>query len=326
MMKGIKKSIKNIEIASIDYRDTTFIYTFPVKIEGIIESIKRVGLLNPILLFEYDNKYKIISGFKRVLACKLLCFDIIDAFVFESGSISELKAFMIAVYDNISIRELNIIEKSIILNKLKNYHNLKYNEIIRDFMPLIGLEPNKKLLEDYISLSKLDDDLKEHIVNREIPIKILSLIASISNDKLPLISELIIKLNLGANKIKELVNLIDEITERDKIDIERLRSDLNLDSIIKNERMTLSQKWERIVNSLRRKRFPMWSKIEKKLLRNISSLALPQNVNLSYPPYLEGDKFRIEMEFSTPDELKSVGKKLIDISKKEELSEIVKLI
>lgn len=325
-MNDIKKRLKNAEIDSIDCKDNTFIYTFPVKIEEITESIKRIGLLNPVLLFEYDNKYKIISGFKRVLACKLLCFDTISAFVFESDSISELNAFMIAVYDNISIRKLNIIEKSIILNKLKNYHSLKHNEIIKDFMPIIGLEQSEKLLKCYLSLSKIDDDLKEHIVNREVSIKTSSLIASVSKDKMPLISEIIIKLNLGTNKIKELVNLIDEITERDNIDIKKLRSDLNLDRVIKNERMTLSQKWEKIISLLREKRFPMWSKIEKKLLRNISSLSLPKNVNLSYPPYLEGDKLKIEIEFSSSDELKIIGQKLIDISKKEELSEIVKLI
>ena len=325
-MNDIKKSLKNTEIDSIDFKDTTFIYTFPVKIEEITESIKRIGLLNPVLLFEYDNKYKIISGFKRVLACKSLCFDSISSFVFESDSISELNAFKIAVYDNISIRKLNIIEKSIILNKLKNYHSLKHNEIIKDFMPIIGLEQSEKLLECYLSLSKIGNDLKEHIVNREVPIKTSSLIASVSKYKLPLISEIIIKFNLGTNKIKELVNLIDEITERDGIDIGELRSDLNLDRVIKNERMTLSQKWEKIISSLREKRFPMWSKIEKKLLRNISSLSLPKNVNLSYPPYLEGDKLRIEIEFSTSDELKIIGQRLIDISKKEELSEIVKLI
>ena len=325
-MNDIKKSLKNTEIDSIDCKNTTFICTFPVRIEEITESIKRIGLLNPVLLFEYDNKYKIISGFKRVLACKSLCFDAISAFVFESDSISELNAFMIAVYDNISIRKLNIIEKSIILNKLKNYHSLKHNEIIKDFMPIIGLEQSEKLLECYLSLSEIGDDLKEHIVNREVPIKTSSLIASVLKDKLQLISEIIIKFNLGTNKIKELVNLIDEITERDNIDIKKLRSDLNLDRVIKNERMTLSQKWEKIVSLLREKRFPMWSKIEKKLLRNISSLSLPKNVNLSYPPYLEGDKLRIEIEFSTSDELKIIGQKLIDISKKEKLSEIVKLI
>ena len=325
-MKDIEKSLKNIKINTIDFNDTTFVFTFPVKIEEMTESIKKIGLLNPVILFEYDNKYKIISGFKRVSVCKSLCFDTIPAFVLESGSISELRAFMIAVHDNISIRKLNTVEKSIVLNKLKNYHNLKRDEIINDIMPIIGLEQSEKLLECYLALSEIDNDLKEHIVKREIPIKTSSLIASVSKDKLPLISEIIIKLNLGTNKIKELIYLIDEITDRDNIDTGKLRSDLNLDKTIEDERMTLSQKWERIVSSLRGKRFPMWSKIEKKLLRNISSLSLPQNLNLSYPPYLEGYKLRIEVDFSTSGELQGIGQKLIDISKKKELSEIIKLI
>jgi len=95
---------------------------------------------------------------------------------------------------------------------------------------------------------------------------------------------------------------------------------------LNNERMTLSQKWEKIVRLLREKRFPMWNKIEKSLLKNISSLNLPPNMRFCYPAYLEGDKFKIEAEFSSSDELKEAADKLIDISKKEELTEIIKLI
>ena len=87
-MKDIEKSLKNIKIDAVDLKDTTFVYTFPVKIEEMTKSIKKIGLLNPVILFEYDNKYKIISGFKRVSSCKSLCFDTIPAFVFERDSIA----------------------------------------------------------------------------------------------------------------------------------------------------------------------------------------------------------------------------------------------
>ena len=320
------RKLERIDINYIDIKDYTFNFTFPVKIDEITESIKKVNLLNPVILFENNNKYRIISGLKRILAFKLLSLETIEAFVYGKGSISELEAFLIAVYDNTSIRRLNIIEKSVILNKLKMYHNLKDGEIIENYMSIIGLERSGKLLNDYLVLSKFNNDLKEYIVNRDIPIKTLSILALVSDEKLSLISEIIITLNLGSNKIKELVRLVDEIVERDNVDINSLREDLNIDAELNSERITLSQKWEKIVYSLRERRFPMWSKIEKSLVRNISSLNLPKNMRFGYPPYLEGDKFKIEAEFSSSDELKEAAHKLIDISKKEELTEIIKLI
>ncbi len=320
------KKLEKVDINSIDIKDNTFNFTFPVKINEITESIKKVNLLNSVILFENSGKYRIISGLKRVLAFRSLSLETIEAFVYRKDSISELEAFMIAVFDNKSIRRLNIVEKSVILNRLKMYHNLIDSEIIENYMPIIGLERSGKLLNDYLALSKFDNDLKECIVNRDIPIKILSLLASVSDEKLSLISMIITKLNLGSNKIKELVRLVDEIVEKDNVSINGLREDLNIDAELNSERITLSQKWEKIVCSLREKRFPMWSRIEKSLLRNVSSLNLPKNMRFSYPPYLEGDKFKIEVEFSSSDELKEIANKLIDISKKEELSEIIKLI
>ncbi|MFC1562796.1 ParB/RepB/Spo0J family partition protein [candidate division KSB1 bacterium] len=320
----MKKILRKVKIDSIDTNDLTFIYTFPVRIDEIIESIRKIHFLNPVILIEYDGKYRIISGLKRILACKSLSFDMIDAFVFESDSISELEAFLIAVYDNMSIRRLNIIEKSVILNKLRMYHNLKDSKIIDYYMPVIGLGKSRKLLNDYLLLSKFDDVLKEHIVHRDISIRVSSLLASVSEEKLSLISEVIIKFNLGGNKIKELLGLVDEIIERDDTNPRKLRSDLELEAVLKDERLTLSQKWDKIISSLRDKRFPMWSKLEKGLLQDISSLNLPRNIHFIYPPYLEGDKFRIEAEFSSTDELKEFGQKLIDVSKSKELSKIIK--
>ena len=66
----MKKILKKIKISSIDEEDKTFIYTFPVKIDELCESIRKVSLINPVILFEHNGKHKIISGLKRVLAVK----------------------------------------------------------------------------------------------------------------------------------------------------------------------------------------------------------------------------------------------------------------
>ncbi len=322
----MKRDIKIIEINSINYKDDTFLYSFPVKIERITESIKKVGLLNPIILFGCGDKYKIISGFKRFFAYKHLGYNDIDAFVFKSGSISDLEAFLISIYDNIEIRELNIIEKGNILSKLKKRFNLNDNEIIGEYMPVLQLEPSKKLLYDFINLCKLDDDLKEHLINRDVPIKVSSLLTSLSDENLKSMSEIITKLNLGANKIKELVAMIDEISKRDDIGIKKLLYDLKVIETLKNEKMTISQKWERIICILKEKRFPTWNDIEKKIIRNISSLNLPPNIHFKFPSYLEGNKYTFELEFSNSNELKNIGMKLIDISERKEFLELIELI
>lgn len=45
----------------------------------LAESIKAIGLINPITVAKYDDKYKLVAGFRRLSACRLLNYEQIQA-------------------------------------------------------------------------------------------------------------------------------------------------------------------------------------------------------------------------------------------------------
>ena len=193
-------------------------------------------------------------------------------------------------------------------------------------MPILKLEPNKKLYLNYISLINLDNNLLKHCIQRNISIKVLSLLVSIPPENLQFISNVVTSLHLGGNKIRELTAIVDEIVMRDSVSVDELDSEFGIDMILRDERMTNSQKWGKIISLLKERRYPEWTGIEKQLKHNIASLKLQKNMRFVYPQFLEGDRFTIEIDFLNEQELENAAKELAVISKKEALSETIKLI
>ncbi|MCL5019622.1 MAG: hypothetical protein M1426_03985 [Patescibacteria group bacterium] len=90
--------------------------------------------------------------------------------------------------------------------------------------------------------------------------------------------------------------------------------------------MSITQKWDHFYNYMYKIRFPGWSQIEDKLRKEIVKMELPDKIKLSYPEYLEGNELQFHIHFSSPEELKSVGEKIINISNSETIRSILQWI
>jgi len=124
------------------------------------QSIKRQGLITPIVVYQKDTKYMLIDGFKRVRACKnmgwksLSAVDIqadnhqAKAMVYlmnQTGSFSTIQEALLikelVEYDGLSQKEVSILldrHKSWVSRRLEMIRNLQ-DEVIDSF--LMGLIP-----------------------------------------------------------------------------------------------------------------------------------------------------------------------------------------
>lgn len=85
----------------------------------LAESIKEVGLLNPIKVRQLDNgRYKIIFGNRRFKACKLLSLEQIPAII--SDSESELDIYLEQLTENIQREGFTPIEEAQAFSRLLN--------------------------------------------------------------------------------------------------------------------------------------------------------------------------------------------------------------
>ena len=143
-------NFKNIDfdlIKKINFLDKTFINRLDDEktikkdenFTGLFESIKCIDLLTPVYLLEVDkNNYKIISGWRRLLALNELYKTEKDkifhnkAIILKNNTPLELLE-IISIDENIKRKDLSILELSYKLNKLSSTEGISIEDCLKKF-------------------------------------------------------------------------------------------------------------------------------------------------------------------------------------------------
>ena len=97
------------------------------KLQELSSSIKKHGLLQPIVVIKDDNNgYILVSGERRLRAHKLANIDTIKAIV---TNIKELELRELALIENIQRDDLNVIELAYSYAQLINEHSITHDEL-----------------------------------------------------------------------------------------------------------------------------------------------------------------------------------------------------
>jgi len=118
-------------------------------------SIKNIGIIQPITVRKIDNnKYQLISGERRLRACKEIGLKKIPAYVREANDQDSLE---MALVENIHRQDLDAIEIAISYQRLIEEINLTQDEL----SDKIG--KNRTTISNYLRLLKLDPIIQSGI-------------------------------------------------------------------------------------------------------------------------------------------------------------------
>ena len=294
----------------------------------MIQSIERISLVNPPILAQIRNgsKYRIVSGFKRILAAIHLNKKTIPALIHEDlGVEPQYELFLKSLYDNVSTRELNPIEKSIVITKLVVVFKISEDEIMEKFFPLLELGSNRKVLETYLRINDLEDNIKIAIVEDFISAEAAVQLLNYTHDDRQSMYELFCDLKLGKNRQKEFIRLLNDISLRDHIPIFGILHQETILTIVKNEKLTSTQKLSEVRDILRKQRFPLLISAEEKFNQIKKELKLPPRINFNPPPFFENEYYSMKIEFKDEKEFDSMLNLLNHISAGKKLSNLEKL-
>ena len=153
--------IKNIEISSlVPFENHPFKKRSGMEQEELLESIKETGLLEPITVrFLSEGKYEIISGHRRVEACKKLGLSKIPATIKE---LSKDEAIVAMVDSNIHREHLLCSEKAFAykmkLEALK-HQGKTYGQVVHKSRDNISDTESGRQVQRYIRLTHLIPEL-----------------------------------------------------------------------------------------------------------------------------------------------------------------------
>ena len=306
-----------ISLAKIDLDDTTFLITFLPEKEPLLNSIELVGLLEPLLVRERDDRrYQLICGFKRAETLHRLSISATEAFVYPPRELDDLQALLLTVGHNLT-RPLNLVEKARALEKLRAF-GVPEKELIDRYLPLFELQSNVRILKQVIGLAGLEQGLQEYLVRKNLSLSTSALFLHLDKEDQQVILPLLEALQPGENRVKEIISFLREISLRDGVSLASLLARKDIAMILNDQETQHPLRIEQLRRIVKEMRFPRLSGMEKKFAEYKRSLSLPPQISFHPPPFFEGEEFRMELRFKDFGAFRELVTRLHQISEGEQ--------
>jgi len=302
---------KRVDLRSIDLTDTTFVISYGFSLSILRESIERVGVLNPPLVKRsIHGRYRVVCGYKRLMVCREMGTEELTCALLDYNT-DEREAFLIGLYDNLSHRNLNPIERSIAASKLQDYYPDRV--IVEDFLSLLGLNTHLSVLQRVLPLSHLYGEMKDAIVEGRLDEGAALRLLDLSERDRQLVFRLVYDLRLSKNKQIEVIDSLRDITRRDDCSVSGILDSTGMKRILKDKDLNIPQKARRVRRFIRKLRYPAIVRAEEGFLEMTRTLNLGDGIRLAPPPSFEGDRYSIDFQFVTIDELERKLKQIDSI-------------
>lgn len=124
-------------------------------LEGLAESIHYNGLLQPITVRKKENgRYELISGERRLRACKMAGLSSIPSIVID---INDEKSALLAVIENLQRENLHFFEEAVAIERLIKGFGLSQEEVSRK------LGKSQSALSNKLRILRLPDEIRYNI-------------------------------------------------------------------------------------------------------------------------------------------------------------------
>lgn len=301
----MKKEIKRVKLTEIDFSDRSFCYIDPeTNFNELFSAIKSTGIINPPLLQKQVNKYRIVTGFKRLEIAKLM--DIKDLYAWLADP--DCKAsdlFEFSLKENLSQRELNIFEKVRAIICLENI-GVSENEIVDLFMPMLGLNPLIHLKDELLFIDKIPKALQKYIERKKLPWRRFQHLDKMSQSELNYLAKLIIILNPSATVFEELSRDLLEVARRQGLLLNQVAMHLGLDNMIDEAGLSDRERMTKIRRAVNIKRYPTLAGINQEIEDKLSNLEKLDFLKIDWDKKLEDTGLTLEFKINNANQLKEV--------------------
>ena len=311
--------LHRVDPERIDESPGPYCMSFGFELTSLIRSIKRVGLVNsPLLIEDGKGTMTVISGYRRIHALKFLKWNSIPCRVLAKSEFSPLECLLLNLHENLATRNLNNVEKGMILSRLTSW--LPRTEILEDYMPLLDLPSYEKTLNLFLMIEKeLDEEIKAYLARGQTSLQVAGMLLNMDPVSRPPVFDLISSLKLNINQQTQLLNYIVDLSQITKEPIFEFMKEQSLESICSDDNLNTPQKAKAVLRLLRIKRFPSLTEAERTFNKMVSKLDLPKRVRIDPPLFFESPDYRLEVLFKGGKGLREKIERLFHMDGLEEL-------
>ena len=284
--------MQTIHLDLIDINDRRFCVSYPMYDEGLISSIKKVGIIQPVMLLNM-TPYIVITGFRRIASATQLGLADIPCVILD---ISEKEALLRSIHDNIK-RGLNIIEKANSIERMLHM-GFSSNEIY-ETAALLSINPHEKVIERLIAIANAENAFKDFVIKKGLSMKSVESMMRFDTDERAHIIDILAPIHTTESLTREILEILNII---------KIRTD-NIDF----DTITGITKADELKMRLKKLASPILTSLEDRLKEIKLRCSLPPDIDIKVDPFFEKEYIDILIRAKTDEDIRDAIEKLENI-------------
>jgi len=282
--------------------DRDYLLRHRVRDDGLSDCIRSLGFVQPLFgLRDAAGFLKIVSGFRRFEAARGLGLESLP-FVFLSEEHAVPKQiFRVALSLN-AVPGMAELDKAISIRKARDCFGFDWSELI-PLAASLGFPVSRRVLEEYDEIGRMPDWLLDRISDGELPFKgAKALLLFAPEDRLFLAGEVLRDCEWSASEFSAVCEWIDEISRRERVNAREVMKGDPFRKIL-SEELTPKERGSKLMEILRRVRFPIYSKAEGRYQKIKQAVEEGTGIRLGGTSFYEDGMADLNLKFRSVEEL-----------------------
>jgi ParB family transcriptional regulator, chromosome partitioning protein len=313
-------SLTSVGLNEVDLEDDRFAIQSFLPHTRLMNSLDRRGILSPVWLWERtERKGIVVDGFKRLEWAKEKGLERIPCSVFPK-QVSAEEMMLNRVEGKLFGPPLNVAEKAQIVSN--GVQTLPRQHLMEYLLPALGIAPRLEVMKKWCLLADAGAPFLESLVAHGIHDRAALELAGWEEERTEGLA-LLTSLRCTASIQMEIVERVKEIALREHREKSAVLRREELKDLLTEPDMNHRQKTEAVRTLLSRWRFPRLRAREERFAGEWAAASLPRAIRMMPPAAFEGERWQLQVAFSSPEELRELLQEVIDFADSSRLGSII---
>jgi ParB family transcriptional regulator, chromosome partitioning protein len=310
---------KEISLEEIDWDDETFRISEELDSAVILNSLREIGLLNPMVVLDKEPRKVMICGFRRGRALKQLGDSRLLVRVLSEETHTKTQLFELALWDNLSHRQLNPLEKARVIYKLREVCGVSNEILIKTYLPLLGLTPHESVLHAHLALNNVQHGLRQCLEDGRLTLSSVETLSKTPDPVQDVFASLMARIRLSASSQRKVLGLLEDLAAMAESQVDAPLDTPEVSAILDDSRLSPFQKGEMLYEVLYRLKNPRLSQAWERFHAKKKLLGLPGSIRLTPQPFFETTDLHVEFDVSNAKRFRELSSALQKASQSPEL-------
>lgn len=303
-------SDRTISMAEIDRSEERFRITTRRDSGDLQSSIRRFGLRAAPLVVPGESGFVVVSGFRRMHACRRLGREQVPVRVLRRGA-SAYACALLAVAENTLERSLNPIETSRALTLLEQH--APGGRLPPEDAAALGLPVHPVQTARLKRLGRMPVEVQTAVLEGALAPAMADMLGGLEEGLGIALALLFRRLRPSLNKQREIVIFLLEIAAREETDPKQVLEQAWTGDAERSGDQDPNQQIHGLRQCLRRRRFPELARAEENFQALRRRLKLGDALQLTPPRDFEGTRLTLSLSFETLDDVVHLRAKLDEL-------------